>query len=999
MSFTKAQADSLIAKITSVPRRTGEAAVEFLQEIITTLQKVDTLNEVTLKPEIKSQVAMERVEDCLHEYLKQNPPTEQTQPLLTVINLLFAIHTTDDINAIDHEGNTLLARALEIKNVPVLRLLTEVYRANANNAQDQYGNTLLHIKLQQHDYEAARLLVEICGATSVANDEGTIPLHLAAEQGNNDMVRLLLTRTQCDIDAHDTRHNDGNGQDTPLARASLNKHMHTVKLLVGHKAQINPDVHLDRTPLSLAAEAGDSGIVKFLLEQKAEISIQNAEYYTWRGAAENGHGEIVEFLMDNSQADMGKGKNAEACKHCLEQAADGGHIDLFARLEKRGIKVDDDDIDKLLGTLLCSLVTRGDLENIKIWLERITPAARPHTLIILLQQAAATGQMDILKYLIKERKADINTRTDRGDIPLHQAAANSHLNVIKYLVDEQKADINARNTYGGTLLDTAAGSGHPNVVTFCLERRLDVNASTEHGETPLQAATRKGNLDVVKLLVAQKANINVRNHVGNTLLHSAAVNGHLDVVAFFLEKGLDINAKNQAGKTPLVYTVEQIGSQKDEKFVELVRLLLEKGATTDIEGWPKILSTITNKKIRRKVAALIQDFSVNYKAAAKIHQAMSPILPLLLPSSADIPAVLHPIMGDYIGSGLSEKATWEADFINQEASATEQPPVTVVLVEQSLRTLAKEIDNPRLAATREERLGKIEAIRRQVIANVTEEKTKAKCIHYWKQLKKTFKAFRPLDPSQDPSQTAAKLLYDKDFNARLDAAFAAIPSPSNTKPRQSISIRTKPINLGKQEVQEQKREQKHASDSDMVDDEVADIKDTPSSSSSSSSSSNLPPAPLSVKHPLPKDNKEDLAGFSPWELDTAMAESLKENKHTTESARRITTREQERKKERERESEQPAKDKDIVMHVEPEQQGSAAAAAGLFSTRKREEEEEEESENQENSTHKRTKAAREHSNKLKKSEQSDDQTNSALRRAKAARERNERWQRRNNGYK
>lgn len=649
--------------------------------------------------------------------------------------------------------------------------------------------------------------------------------------------------------------------------------------------------------------------------------------------------------------------------------ANEGHIDLFKRLEKRGIKVDDDDIKKLLR----SLARRGDLENIKVWLERVTPEERVTTLNILLQRAAANGQLDTLKYLAEERGADINTRADHRDIPLHRAAKFGHPNVIKYLVDEQKVDINARDENGKTLLHMAARYGHPNVVTFCLERRLDINASNPHGWTPLQAAASGGNLDVVKLLVARKANINVRDDAGNTLLHIAAAYGHLDVVTFCLEQGLDINAKNQAGETPLVCAVKQIKSQKDEKLVELVRLLLEKGATTDMEGWPAILSTITNEKIRGKVAALIKDFSVNYEVAAKIHQAMSPILPLLLPGSDLLTDVLRPIVGGYIGSGLSEQKTWERDFINQEASATEQPPVTVVLVEQSLRTLTKEIDNPRLAATREERLEKIEAIRRQVIANVTEEKTKAKCIHYWKQLKKTFKAFRPLDPSQDPSQTAAKLLYDKDFNARLDAAFAAIPSPSNTKPRQSISIRTKPINLGKQEVQEQEREQKHAFGPDMVDDRVADIKDTPSSSSSSSSSFNLPSAPQSVKRPLPKENKEDLAGFSPWELNAAMAESLKEDKHTTDPASRITTREQEREKERERksESEQPAEDKDIAMHVEPEQRGSAAAAAGPFSTRKRKGEQ----------------------------QQSEDQANSAHKKTKAARERHERWLRRNNGYK
>jgi ankyrin repeat protein len=56
-----------------------------------------------------------------------------------------------------------------------------------------------------------------------------------------------------------------------------------------------------------------------------------------------------------------------------------------------------------------------------------------------LHWAAAWSNLDVVKYLVGEKGADVKATNKDGDTPLHWAAANGKLDVVKYLEENAKA--------------------------------------------------------------------------------------------------------------------------------------------------------------------------------------------------------------------------------------------------------------------------------------------------------------------------------------------------------------------------------------------------------------------------------------------------------------------------------------------------------------------------------------------------------------------------------
>jgi ankyrin repeat protein len=65
-----------------------------------------------------------------------------------------------------------------------------------------------------------------------------------------------------------------------------------------------------------------------------------------------------------------------------------------------------------------------------------------------------------VKYLVD----DVMAGNKIGYTPLHRAAINGHLDVVKYLVEEKGADVKAAYNDGRTPLHRTAGSGNLDVV-------------------------------------------------------------------------------------------------------------------------------------------------------------------------------------------------------------------------------------------------------------------------------------------------------------------------------------------------------------------------------------------------------------------------------------------------------------------------------------------------------------------------------------------------------
>jgi len=154
-----------------------------------------------------------------------------------------------------------------------------------------------------------------------------------------------------------------------------------------------------------------------------------------------------------------------------------------------------------------------------------------------LHLACGYGNLDIVKYTVKTRGADINVNDDYGRTALHYACATGKLDIIKYLVETRGANINVKDNDGNTALHYACHYGVLDVVKYLVETSgANINVNDNNGKTALHHACANGNLDIVKYLVeSHNADINLRDKYNGTPLHDACENGHLRVVQYLVE--------------------------------------------------------------------------------------------------------------------------------------------------------------------------------------------------------------------------------------------------------------------------------------------------------------------------------------------------------------------------------------------------------------------------------------------------------------------------------
>ncbi|PHT49220.1 hypothetical protein CQW23_13428 [Capsicum baccatum] len=130
------------------------------------------------------------------------------------------------------------------------------------------GNTVLHVAaLYGHSHFAAEVLKVTPAMLRCQNKKNETALHIAANEGNTEVVRVLLARIEYhNIKKKLTRMMDGSG-DTALHKAVRSQHLDVVKLLVKEDSEFEfPPNHAQETPLYLAAESGFHDALIIILE-------------------------------------------------------------------------------------------------------------------------------------------------------------------------------------------------------------------------------------------------------------------------------------------------------------------------------------------------------------------------------------------------------------------------------------------------------------------------------------------------------------------------------------------------------------------------------------------------------------------------------------------------------------------------------------------------------------------------------------------------------------
>ena len=143
-------------------------------------------------------------------------------------------------------------------------------------------------------------------------------------------------------------------------------------------------------------------------------------------------------------------------------------------------------------------------------------------------------------------------KTPSGCTLLHYAVASGKLNSIKWLLKERGTKIDEKDIFGLTALTCASTKGHLEVVQWLLkEGGSRIDEKTRRGLTALLCAASKGHLEVVEWLLKEGgSSILEKDDEGNTALLFAAMNGRLETVQWLLEHGASLQERNEQEKQP-----------------------------------------------------------------------------------------------------------------------------------------------------------------------------------------------------------------------------------------------------------------------------------------------------------------------------------------------------------------------------------------------------------------------------------------------------------------
>lgn len=132
---------------------------------------------------------------------------------------------------------------------------------------------------------------------------------------------------------------------------------------------------------------------------------------------------------------------------------------------------------------------------------------------------------------------------------IHDAAASGNLELVKQLLRNNSDLLNQRDVKTRTPLQYALINRQTEIARYLIEQNADVNLKDKDDDSPLHYTGIFGNLEIAELLLAKGAtSLNEGNNRQMTPLHFACERGHADVVEFLLNAGADMNARDGMGR-------------------------------------------------------------------------------------------------------------------------------------------------------------------------------------------------------------------------------------------------------------------------------------------------------------------------------------------------------------------------------------------------------------------------------------------------------------------
>ncbi len=225
--------------------------------------------------------------------------------------------------------------------------------------------------------------------------------------------------------------------------------------------------------------------------------------------------------------------------------------------------------------------------------------------------AAEVGNAEMLKVLL-EAGANADSPNPDGQTALLAVARTGNVEAAQVLL-QHGATVDAKEKWGGqTPLMWASARRHPKMMELLIAKGADVNARSidrdyqrhiqaegrpksldSGGLTPLLYAARENCMACVDVLLKSKADINLADPDSVSPLLVAIMNANWDLAKQLIAAGADVNQWDIYGETPLLTAIDlrtridggraSIDEPNQTKGIEIVKLLLERGANPDMQ--------------------------------------------------------------------------------------------------------------------------------------------------------------------------------------------------------------------------------------------------------------------------------------------------------------------------------------------------------------------------------------------------------------------------------
>ncbi|MBI1761137.1 MAG: ankyrin repeat domain-containing protein [Acidobacteria bacterium] len=203
--------------------------------------------------------------------------------------------------------------------------------------------------------------------------------------------------------------------------------------------------------------------------------------------------------------------------------------------------------------------------------------------------ALRAGNLTESKSLTRKGE-NLNAKDENGWAPLHEAVLNGDAASVRYLL-KKGADPNVSNRAGLTPLMLAVGDPEKLALLLESGAKVNA-VSAEGKSALLLAAAQKRALPAVKLLLRKGAQVNQQDKRGGTALLMAARNGDVETLQLLLERGADTQAIWKEGSVPPENGTNALDLACYSQNAAAVKLLLARGVNMDKRGRPLIFATM-----------------------------------------------------------------------------------------------------------------------------------------------------------------------------------------------------------------------------------------------------------------------------------------------------------------------------------------------------------------------------------------------------------------------